>query len=165
MAKGPLIELTDLIEFASAQAEKIFRKTCVIHPMYHAICASGETMILPAMHQDKDLSVAMTKAWFALNDVDRYVFMDEAWIVSDREGKLGLDIEKARRYGISNHPERREIVLFSAENRKGEKRTANRYILRPEHGKPTLSPLTIDEPFDHSEGRMVGLLDWNKESK
>jgi len=160
MAKGPLIELTDLIEFASTQAEKIFRLQGVLYPLYHAITTSGETQILNAMDGDKDLSVAMTKAWFAINDVDRYVFIDEAWIVDDRDGKLGLDVEKANRYGISNHPDRREIVMFSAENRKGEKRTARRFILRPEHGKASLSPLVIDPPFDHSEGRMVGLLDW-----
>jgi len=32
-----------------------------------------------------------------------------------------------------------------------------RYILRPEHGKPSLSPLQIDR-WDNSEGRFVGLL-------
>jgi hypothetical protein len=32
-----------------------------------------------------------------------------------------------------------------------------RYILRPEHGKPSLSPLTIDR-YDNAEGRFVGIL-------
>ena len=49
MAKGPLIELTDLIEFASTQAEKIFRLQGVLYPLYHAITTSGETQILNAM--------------------------------------------------------------------------------------------------------------------
>jgi hypothetical protein len=97
-------------------------------------------------------------AWMHLNDVDRYCYMDEAWIVDDRRGQLGLDIERVKREGVKNHPDRREIVMFSAENRRGEQLTAKRFILRPEIGKPTLSPLEIDEPFDHSEGRMVGLL-------
>ena len=149
-----------MIEFASTQAAKLFRKQGVIYPMYHCIRADGETTILNALSEDKDLSVAMTKAWMHLNDIDRYIFMDEAWIVDDRRGQLGLDMEKVRREGLKNHPDRREIVMFSAENRRGEQLTAKRFILRPEIGKPTLSPLMIDEQFDHSEGRMVGLLNW-----
>jgi hypothetical protein len=100
----------------------------------------------------------MMKAWMQLNDVDRYVFLDEAWILDDRRGQLGIDMEKVRREGISQHPDRREIVMFLAENRRGEMLTARRFILRPEIGKPTLAPLVIDTQYDHSEGRMVGLL-------
>lgn len=162
---NPKIELTtlrDLIQFASAQVMKIFAKTQIILPMYHAIKASGETMILQPPPGDKDLSVAMVKAWLALNDIDRVVFFDEAWIVDDSRGQVGLDKEKIMREGISNHPERREIIMFSAENRRGEMLTAKHFILRPEVGKAKLSPLTFDPVFDHSEGRMVGLLNWAK---
>lgn len=156
-----LDDLKSMIEFASTQAEKLFRKKSgVIYPLYHCIDAKGMTTILPALDSDKDLSVALTKAWMCLNNIDRYVFMDEAWIVDDRRGQIGLDVEKIKREGVKNHPDRREVVMFSAENRRGERLTAKRYILRPEIGKPTLAPLEIDPQFDHSEGRMVGLLNW-----
>jgi hypothetical protein len=129
--------------------------------MYHAIKANGETLILTPQMDDKDISVAMVKAWFALNDIDRYVFIDEAWIVDSTQSGVNIDIEKVRRYGVRNHPDRREVLMFSAENRKGEMRMAKQFILRPEVGRPTLSPLTFDE-FDASEGRMVGLLNVEK---
>lgn len=158
MKSEPLGDLKSLIEFASKQAEKLFRLQGILYPLYHCIKANGDTVILNRMPGDKDLSVAMMIAWMHLNDVDRYCYMDEAWIVDDRRGQLGLDIERVKREGVKNHPDRREIVMFSAENRRGEQLTAKRFILRPEIGKPTLSPLEIDEPFDHSEGRMVGLL-------
>src|SRR3981189_903551 len=112
-----LDDLKSMIEFASAQAGKLFRRQGIIYPLYHAIDANGKTTILPALDRDKDMSVAMTKAWFAINDIDRYVFMDEAWILDDRDGRMGIDIAKANREGIRNHPDRREIVMFSAENR------------------------------------------------
>ena len=115
-------------------------------------------MILNPPPGDKDLSIALIKAWFELNEIDRYVYIDEAWIVDDRRNQLGLDLDEVRRTGVRNHPDRREIVMFSAENRRGEQLTAKRFILRPEIGKPTLSPLDIDKPYEHSEGRMVGLL-------
>jgi hypothetical protein len=157
-----LDDLKSMIEFASKQAGKLFRKQGIIYPLYHAIDADGKTTILPALDRDKDMSVAMTKAWFAINQIDRYVFMDEAWVLDDRRGQLGIDIEKIKREGVRNHPDRREIVMFSAENRRDERLTAKRFILRPEIGKPSLSPLEFDERFDHSEGRMVGLLNWRK---
>lgn len=159
-----LLDLKSLIEFASKQTEKIFRKNGVIYPMYHAIKASGETAILTPPHLgSKDLDVAMIKAWFEIENILTYVFMDEAYILDDRKGTLPpQDWKKIQREGLRNHPDRREIIMFSAENRRGEMLTATRFILRPEIGKPTLSPLKIDEPFDHSEGRMVGLLNWEK---
>ena len=153
-----LTDLKSLIEFASMQAGKLFRKQGRIFPLYHCIKADGENVVLNQMDRDKDLGVAMMKAWMQLNDVDTYVFFDEAYILDDRRGQLGIDMEKVRREGISQHPDRREIVMFAAENRRGEMLTARRFILCPEIGKPTLAPLVIDTQFDHSEGRMVGLL-------
>jgi hypothetical protein len=159
-----LDDLKSMIEFASVQAEKIFRKVGAVHPMYHAITTTGETAILTPREADKDIAVAMVKAWFVINDVDRYVFIDEAWILDNRKNNLPpFDMDKIRREGLRHHPDRREIVMFSAENRRGEKLTAKRFILRPEIGKPKLSPLEIDEQFDYSEGRMVGLLRRNAE--
>ena len=158
-----LVELTSLIEFASVNAEKIFRKTGILYPMYHAITRDGQNAILNAPPGGKDLSVAIIKAWFEIEDIDRYVFMDEAWILDDSQGRYSeAEIKKATSEGLEHHPDRREIVLFSAENRRGEMRTAKRFILRPEIGKPKLSPLTIDPVFDHSEGSMVGLLNPEK---
>jgi hypothetical protein len=91
-----LLDLKSLIEFASKNADKIFRQTGVIYPMYHAIKVSGETTILtPPDTDDKDIAVGMVKAWFALNDIDRYVFIDEAWIVDTSKGGPPLDLKKA----------------------------------------------------------------------
>jgi hypothetical protein len=157
-----MIDLKSLIEFASKQAEKLFRKQGAIYPMYHAIKASGEHVILTPPPGDKDMSVAMVKAWLALENISTVCFIDEAWILDSRKGGPEIDVEKARRYGIRNHPDRREVVMFAAENREGQMLTARRFILRPEIGKASLAPLVIDEAFDHSEGRMVGLLNWGK---
>ena len=153
-----LVDLKSLIKFASAQAEKLFRKQGALYPLYHAIKRNGDTVILTPKTDDKDIGVAMMVAWMQLNDVDRYVFMDEAWIVDSTQSGVELDVAKALREGVRNHPDRREAVMFSAENRRGEQLTAKRFILRPETGRPTLAPLVIDEPFGYSEGRMVGLL-------
>lgn len=159
--KRMLTDLKDLIQFASAQVEKIFRKTGEILPMYHAIKSTGETMIITPPHDcSKDMAVALVKAAFVLEDVDRYVFLDEAWALDNRKGNLPpIDIDKANREGLEHHPDRREIIMFAAENRRGQMLTGSRFILRPEHGKAKLTPLKIDDMTRvQSEGRMVGLL-------
>ena len=153
-----LADLKSMIEFASAQAEKIFRKTGALYPMYHAIKRNGDTVILTPDMGDKDIAVAMMTAWLVLNEIDRYVFIDEAWIVDGTASGVALDVEEgAARRRAQTIRTCREIVMFAAENLRGERMTGKRFILRPEIGKPKLSPLTFDD-FDNSTGRMVGLL-------
>lgn len=147
--------LTELIEFASAQAEKIFRTTGVIYPMWHAIKANGEQLIM--RHPDipeKDLAVALVKVQFELEDVVTYVFISEAWILHTTEER-----DPVIPTSLEFHPDRREAIMFSAGDDKGQEQTARRYILRPEHGKAKLAPLIMDDMTNlSSSGRMVGLL-------
>ena len=150
------MNLKELIQFASAQAETIFRRTGEVLPMWHAIKADGEQMIIPSPCEDKDMAVSLIKALFELESVETFVFMSEAWIL---HAGPGADIDGINRRGLSEHPDRREAIMFAAENRDGEEQTACRFILRPEHGKAKLSPLKMDDMKNReSSGRMVGLL-------
>jgi hypothetical protein len=151
------MNLKELITFASAQAETIFRRTGELLPMWHCIKSNGEQLIVPSPCEDKDMAVGLIKALMELEDVETYVFMSEAWILERAQGD---DIAMADRYGLSGHPDRREVIMFAAENRNGEEQTARRYILRPEHGKAKLSPLVLDDmtQIGQSSGRMVGML-------
>lgn len=160
MSKSKM-NLKDLIEFASANTEKIFRATGVMVPMWHAVTKDGEVMVLtaPDFCDNKDMGVGMIKAAFELHDVDHYVFISEAWVL-DAKTAPDAEINRIAREGLANHPDRREAIAFAAENRDGEMLTARRYILRPEHGKAKLAPLIIDDmsTISESSGRMVGLL-------
>ena len=152
-------QLADLIHSVSEAIEDIFRKTGEIRPMYEAIKPDGEHMVVVVPGCDKDGEVAMVRAFFAIENVDRYVFVSEAWTLDSTKSGAPIDVEQARREGIRNHPDRREAVMFMAESRDGEMLTAHRYILRPEHRKPKLAPLQIDDMTGvESSGRMVGLL-------
>lgn len=155
--------LRSLVEFASDKIEKQFRKTGEVHPMYHAIKATGEHMVMLSPGISKDMDVAMMKAAFELENVDRFVFITEAWILDARQsGVKMIDPGEYVEGSISEHPDRREVVMLAAENRRGEMILGKRYILRPEVGKPSLAPLVIESEFDHSEGRMVGMLQREK---
>lgn len=152
------MQLKDLIEFASAQAEKIFRSSGKLLPMYHAFKSNGEQLVFNSPPGNKDVSVGIVKIIFEKEDVESYVFMSEAWMVSttpDHEP----DLEAMMRRGLEYHPERREVIAFSAEDREGNAQTAFRFILRPEHGKARLTKLALDDMTNReSAGRMVGLL-------
>ena len=152
-------DLQALIRIASKGAEGIFRKTGELLPMYHAVTSYGQTMIVPQPDPNKDVSVALIKLLFAEEDVAYYCFISEAWMLAAAKNVPAVDIAKIARQGLEYHPDRREIIAFSAESRDGQAQTARRFILRPEMGKPTLSPLIMDNMEGRtSEGRMVGLL-------
>ncbi len=154
-----LTDLRSMIRFASDRAETIFRKTGEITGMYHAITKSGEHMVLTQPPGSKDASVAIVKLWMQINDVDRYVYINEAWILEVRSPQPIPDANKLASEGVHDHPDRREVVMFSAENRAGGLLLGMRYILRPEMGRPKLSPLKIEDMTSGTNvGRMVGLL-------
>jgi hypothetical protein len=121
--------------------------------------ASGDHAIVSQPHHDKDTAVKLVKGAFKANDVVRYCFIAEAWMVDTRGSRIDVDMEHIKREGVSRHPDRREIVAFSAENKEGQMLTGRCYILRPEHGPAKLSPLVVDDMTGvQSKGRMVGLL-------
>ncbi len=152
-------ELREMIEHASDWADKQFRKSGTILPIYHAVTRNDEQLITGTPHDDKDVAVAMIRALFALQDVVRYVFVNEAWTLERRPTPSPAEMEEIARHGLSDHPDRREVVMFFAEDNRGNCLQAHRCILRPQHGRATLAPLhVIDMTNAKSTGRMVGLL-------
>jgi hypothetical protein len=160
-----MTELRKLVEFASEQAAAAFHRSGQVLPMWHAIKRSGDHIVFaPPPGADKATSVGMARAAFELFDVVRYVFMDEAWILNAIGREIGAaEMERINREGLSQHPDRVEVIMFSAEDEAEGMLTAHRLILRPERGKPKLKPLEIfDLTGVTSEGRMVGLLPRSK---
>jgi hypothetical protein len=151
-------ELRALFEFADKQSVRIFRQNGRILPMYHAITEDGTNFVTPPFSDNKDEAVAVIRAMFQVRKVVRYVFIDEAWILDiTRTGIDEADLDRITRAGLEHHPDRREILMLCAEDRSGARMMGHRFILRPEHGKPKLSPLTMLGD-GQTEGRMVGLL-------
>lgn len=156
-------DLELLIKFASHQAERMFRKDGRVLAMYHAICADGTNIVMPSPAADKDTGVAIVKAAFVLENVQSYVYIDEAWMVDVRasEANPRINLTEITRRSLKEHPDRREIVTYFAENKRGQSVQGRQYILRPEHGRPTLSPLTMESVPD-MKGRMTNLLQGNR---
>lgn len=158
-------ELRRMLDYASEFCEHHFSKKGEIAPMWHAITSSGETIIEQhPVHLGKDMAAAMIRMFFDLRDVVRYVYIGEAWTLNRmiRPGEQ----EDIFRKGLSEHPDRVEIVQLQGEDHEYGQIIAWRKIIRPECGRPYLGPLEMinDLPFIprgaavQSEGRLVGML-------
>jgi hypothetical protein len=105
----------------------------------------------------------MMRALFTIMPVKRYLFVDEAWIIERSAHGEDADLAKylAEHDGsISQHPDRKEIVMFCGEDAEFGTLMARRVIVRPANGRAFLAPLAFadKEGCNHFEGRMVGLL-------
>jgi hypothetical protein len=158
-------ELRNMIAYASAFCVRHFALKGEIAPMWHAITSNGETMIeAHPCELGKDLAAAMIRQWFDLIDAVRYVYIGEAWTL-DRMIRPEEE-EEIFRKGLSEHPERVEVVQLQGEDRDYGQIIAARKIIRPKKGKPYLGPLEDINDLPHiprgasvtSEGRMIGML-------
>jgi hypothetical protein len=150
----------ELITYASAYVEKLFRRWGCMSPIYHMIHPDGRHEVVPAPTLDKDMCVAIMRAYFVHAGITRYVYVDECWRVAVM-GPSTAEIEAVHKFcnerGVSQHPDRVEAVMFMAEDARGHT-NAFRMIERPARGKPKLGPLEFDPITGKLEGRIVGLL-------
>ncbi len=150
--------LTHAAEFAAVQ----FNAMGEVMPMWVGVTDKGERIgIVTAWNNvdDKDKAAAKVRQEFKARNVVQYAFMAEAWVLI--AGRKDITDEDLRRIS-REHEDRRECIQIAAEN-KTEIATAMYFILRPEHGKATLSPLKKFPTQKKTEftikGRMVGLMD------
>ena len=147
--------LHQLIEYASGQVGKRFKNVGRILPMWHAETAT-ESLVISATFANKNATTAALTELFREERVLRYLFIDEAWVIK-RDIGIGADeLKRMREVGISEHPDREEIVMFSAEDAKSTA-TGTRPIIRPAKGKARLGPLVIDT-YTSMESRFGGML-------
>jgi hypothetical protein len=157
-----MITLKDLIEFASKNCEQIFKVTGEIVAMFHMCDADENNFIWQPDMADKDAMAAAARQIMCEKHIQSYVFIDEAWILEIKRTLKPGEAEEIERFcnefGVSNHPDRREVLMFYAESKSGERLQAHRPIVRPEHGKPKLMSLRYPWQGGTSRGRLVGLL-------
>jgi hypothetical protein len=149
--------LKSFVEQATKEASRVFLARGRLSPTYHAVDGAGNEHIFPAPPGTKNQSVALVRALLKAMDAQRVAYMDEAWVLHAAAAEGGtIDIDKINREGVEHQPGRIEMVIVSGEDQHEGLLTCTREIIR--HGdRVTLGAPTI-EHFDHSEGRMIGLL-------
>jgi hypothetical protein len=145
--------LREFLADAAVAASRIFEETGELLPLYHVVIGTGEEIAFPGLPGNKDVAVAAVRELFRITEATRYVFMNEAWALMSEDEKTTQEVY---RDGVRNHPDRVEIIMFSAEDVNEGMLLAHRDIIR-EDGKVRLGPLEIQDRGTN-EGRMVGLL-------
>jgi hypothetical protein len=147
--------LRELFQIGLENAKHIFDDQGSVTPIWHAVPEHGDHMLIATPWSDddeKDAAMDFLRYKFREEKVMRYVCVLEAWLVQARDPKTAFEIRP------STHPDRREVVRITAEDRDGSVLSGSYYILRPEHGPATLSPFHEDPVAMSLAGRMHGLL-------
>ncbi len=136
-----------------------FKETGEVRPMWLMMDAKGKVQPVIAEFEtpeDKDKAAEFIRLALRAHKAVRYGFMSEAWFVAVSRGHP--DFEHPEHTQPSRHQDRREIIQFMVEDDQGSTLGGRFFILRPEIGKPSLSPFTQDEGLTHQGGRFSGLL-------
>jgi len=156
----PKTELQDFFACAAENAARMFNTSDdhEVLPMWHAVNRSDEHIIIATPWSndfEKNAVEHHLRKMFQATGVKRLAFISEAWVATIHEPTAGALANSPR---PSEHPDRREVLMVRAEDRDGTAMSGFYFILRPEHGKPTLSPLKIEDYGTHTAGRMIGML-------
>jgi hypothetical protein len=93
-------------------------------------------------HAAKDRATRVVRAMFEFTGVTRYVFVCESWLLTN---DAGIDLDAAQRDGISQHPDRQEVIILMGESDISGLFFGRRNIVRPAKGKAKLGPLVVDQ--------------------
>jgi len=145
-----------LFDFGAETAAFMFNKQGYLEPMWIGVNKKGShTPLIVADMSDKDKASEAIRKWLKKEGITRYVSMLECWVYEGKE----IPPEVFEGKSIEHNPDRREAITILAEDNKGNMISGRYYILRPEHGKPKLSPIKVDPCDMESEGRFVGMFD------
>ena len=146
--------LRRLFYFAAETAIHIFNRQGYIEPMWIAINKKGSHVpMIVADMSDKNKVAEAVRAFLKKEGATKYVSMLECWTYEGKE--IPQEIREGK--SLEHNPDRREAVTIVAEDNEGNTLCGRFYILRPEHGKPKLSPLKVDPEATETEGRFVGM--------
>lgn len=148
--------LKKLFTFGAETADHVFNRLGRLTPMWIGVNGKGSHLpLIIADLSDKDAVADAVRSFLKKNGITRYVMIAECWMYKGK--KIPNEVLEGK--SIKNNRDRREAIHVFAEDNKGNSISGRFYILRPEHGKPKLSPLKMDAEKTKSEGRFVGMFE------
>lgn len=146
--------LDKLFNFGVESATHLFNRLGSLEPMWIGVDKKGSHIpLLVRDMSDKDKVAKVVRDFIKRQGIIRYVSMLECWTYEGKE--MPREIIEGR--SLEHNPDRREAVYILAEDNEGNSISGALFILRPEHGKPKLSPIKVHPKDTESEGRFVGM--------
>jgi hypothetical protein len=153
------MDLQKLFLFGTESARFMFEKQGFLLPMWVGISDKGAHIPLMVKDmEDKDQIADGVRQFLKEKKITRYVSMLECWTLKAK-GEAGIPPEVLSGGSLEKHPDRREAIHVLAEDKSGDTISGMFYILRPEHGKPKLSPLKVYPKEGAAEGRFAKMFD------
>lgn len=148
--------LRRLFTFGAETAIHLFNKQGYLEPMWIGVNRRGSHVpLLVTNMSDKNNVSKIIRDFLKKQGITRYVSMVECWTYEGKE----IPQEILNGKSLEHNPDRREAIAIIAEDNEGNTISGRFYILRPEHGKPKLSPLKVDAKQTTTEGRFVRMFD------
>ena len=130
------LELLELFDYSMSFAEAHVKENGDLAPMISCVSSKNEqnyVMFVPFEDSEEKVRVlTILKVFFVAYDIDKYVFMNEAWMVREEKDKPTSDHYKPGY--ASNHPNRIEALMVLGVSHK-EKYGGVREMIRDETGK------------------------------
>lgn len=156
-----MLTLRELFDTAAKGAKENFYKHGEVYPVWIVEFKDGQIVPIgvPMVEKkDREALGAMLRKFFKENGVTKYVNVVEAWMLKAKK-EDGIPESIQRGGTISVHPDREEVILIHAGSKNGENIYGEYHILRPEHGKATLSPLKVLGKMDQAGGIFDNMLE------
>lgn len=154
-------KLKELIRVVDEAAVKGFQEDGKLQPVYIIETEEGGMGVIPIPPGfSKDQVVHVMREIFKDMNVQRYVYVDEAWAVSGSKEEDKAITEFSRNNSLEHYPGRDELILYAAEDVHEGTVMAKRVIRRPDNGPAQLGDLEFAQ-LGTISGRMTGLLPHN----
>jgi hypothetical protein len=168
-------KLEKLTRKVAVLAEQIFNSEGAVRPYFYGQTKKKRCIFDPDRagviknfdDKEKTIVSGMAELLFALFEVDRYVYIAEAWMLWADNAEEAKEIQKVLDgvvKGVRNHPKRIEVVTFQAEDIDGNSISGYQSIIRPAGFKSYLDDdLTLNDSSEwQSTGRFTHLLEFRK---
>lgn len=151
------MDLDRLFNFGAESAQHLFLRQGELLPVWAVLDEKDCIKILVVAEMtDKDAVAEKVKEFIKKQKATAYVSAIEAWVVEiPKGGDMPREIKEGR--SLKHNPDRRELINILAEDNQGNSVSGCYYILRPEHGKPKLSPLKVFPKATKTEGRFTNM--------
>lgn len=149
-------QLRKLFNFGAETAKHLFERLGHLNPMWVGVNKKGSHVpLVLADMSDKDRVAEEVRRFLRKEGVTRYVSMLECWMYEGKE--VPQEVIEGR--SLEHNPDRREAIQIIAEDNEGNVISGFFYILRPEHGKPKLSPIRVLPENTETEGRFARMFE------